>query len=314
MVILVTGSSGFLGRHTVPILKNKYGEKNIVGVNSTNYDLLQISEVERMFRDVSPDILIHFAAYSGGIGVNKLRPADFYYINTILTANVFQTAAKFKIKKLIYPMGGCSYPALSTSPINEDDMWSGYPQNESAGYSMAKKMGIVAATAYKEQYKLNSTILVPGNMYGEFDNFRVDESHVIPAMIRRFFEAKLNNTLEVTMWGTGAPERDFVYAGDVAKTIPFFIDHYNNIGPVNISSGKSTSIRTLAKLIADNIGYQGEMKWDSSKPDGQKIKIFDVKKLNSLGISCPTNLDYGLIKTIDWFINNFQESTDGLRK
>lgn len=311
--ILLTGASGFLGRHTRPILEKRYGKDNVVSVDSSCYDLMNLESAKAMFKEVQPDIVVHYAAYSGGIAANRTYPADFYFKNTLLTANVFEVAAKFGVKKIIYPMGGCSYPATAISPISEDQLWCGYPQQESAGYSTAKMMGLVAAKSYKQQYGLNATVIIPGNMYGEYDNFNSLESHVVPGMIRRYFEANLKGAKVVEMWGTGQPQRDFVYAGDVAKTIPYFIEDFNEVGPVNISSGVSTPIKFLAEQIANLVGYTGEIKWDLSKPDGQMIKIFDTHKLSQLKLSCDTALTDGLKKTIDWFALNYKDSTDGLR-
>jgi GDP-L-fucose synthase len=261
-----------------------------------------------MFEDLHPEILIHLAAYSGGIGANRSYPADFYYRNTLLTALVFEQAAKYNVKKMIYTMGGCSYPATATSPIDESQMWQGYPQPESAGYSSAKKMGIVASQSYRTQYGLNS-----GNLYGEYDNFRHNESHVVPALVRRFYEAKLNRLEEVAMWGSGKPQRDFVYAEDVAKVIPYFITNYDSSEPINISSGTTTPIKELAELVKETTGFEGKLTWDTTKPDGQMVKIFDVKKLNSLGLSCDTNIKDGLEKTFAWLSKNYANKSDGIR-
>jgi GDP-L-fucose synthase len=313
MKIVVTGASGFLGRHLLPQLKNQYPQSEIIGLSSQNYNLMNPIEVIKMFEDLHPEILIHLAAYSGGIGANRAFPADFYYRNTILTALVFEQAAKFKVKKMIYTMGGCSYPATATSPIDESQMWQGYPQPESAGYSSAKKMGIVASQSYRTQYDLNSVVLIPGNLYGEYDNFRNNESHVVPALIRRFYEAKLNQIEEVTMWGSGAAKRDFVYAEDVAKVMPYFIDNYNSSEPINISSGTTTPIKELAELVKETTRFEGKLSWDTTKPDGQMVKIFDVTKLNSLGLSCDTSLKNGLEKTFSWLNTNYQNKTDGIR-
>jgi GDP-L-fucose synthase len=304
--IVVTGSTGFLGRHVMPVLNKKYGAENVVGLSSKNYDLTDPVQVKKMFDDLKPDVLLHLAAYVGGIGANSKLPADFFYINNLLTSLAFDYAAKTKITKLIYPIGGCCYPNTSPSPISETEMWNGYPQQESAGYAMAKKVGVVASLAYKEQYGLNSVITVPGNMYGEYDNFKTTESHVIPATIRRFYEAKMNNVDKVVMWGSGKPQRDFVYAGDVAATFPFFIDDYDSTDPVNISSGTTTSIRELAETVKDLVGYTGQIVWDTTKPDGQMVKIFDTKRMKDLGLDCPTTLREGLKKTIDWFVKNYQ--------
>jgi GDP-L-fucose synthase len=313
MEILVTGATGFLGRHLLPILSERYGGDRVRGVCSKDYDLMNPSAVARMFKECRPDILIHLAAYSGGIGANRARPADFYYRNTLLTALVFETAARHGLKKLVYPMGGCSYPATARSPIDEGQMWEGYPQPDSAGYSTAKKMGIVASRCYRQQYGLNSVVLIPGNMYGEHDNFRTAESHVVPAMVRRYFEARRHGVGRVVMWGTGTPVRDFVHAGDVARLIPWFLDNYDSSEPVNISSGTTTSIRTLAETIKELVGYRGEIVWDTTKPDGQMVKIFGVARLHSLGLSCPTTLREGLARTIAWLERNYNTRGDGIR-
>jgi len=311
--VLLTGATGFLGRHLLPILTDRYGAQNVVPVSTRDADLMDRAQVRSLLERVSPDIVVHLAAYSGGIGANRTYPADFYFQNTLLTALMFEEASRRKVRKLIYTMGGCSYPATAKSPIDESQMFGGYPQAESAGYSTAKMMGIVAARSYKQQYGINATVLIPGNMYGEYDNFRTLDSHVVPGMLRRYYEAKLQNVDNVTMWGTGKPQRDFVYAGDVARCIPYFIDNFDDVGPVNISSGTTTSIRTLAETIASVTQFKGRIQWDDSKPDGQMVKIFAVDRLKSLGLSCDTLLDDGLAKTADWFVRNHASAGDGLR-
>ena len=314
MRVLLTGAGGFLGRHALPVLRTSYGEENVFAVSSGDYDLMERREVERMLHDHRPEAIVHLAAYSGGIGANKAYPADFYYRNTILTAHLFDAAAcDGGVKKVLYPMGGCSYPARATSPIDESQLWCGYPQAESAGYSTAKMMGTVAARAYRSQYGLNAVVIIPGNMYGEFDNFSRLDSHVVPAMIRRYHEAMLEGAGEVVMWGTGAPQRDFVYAADVAATLPFFLERYDSSEPVNVSSGTTTPIRELATTIASLTGFGGQIVWDTDKPDGQMVKIFATDRLSSLGLSCPTLLQEGLARTIGWFQAHYAGAGDGLR-
>jgi GDP-L-fucose synthase len=285
----------------MPRLRERYGPEIVHGVGSGDYDLLDPIQARAMFGDVRPAVVIHLAAYSGGIGANRAWPADFYYRNTLLTAHVFHEAARHEVRKLIYLMGGCSYPAGARSPIGEDQMWEGFPQADSAGYSMAKKMGLVASECHRRQHGLDSVVLIPGNMYGEWDNFRREESHVIPALIRRFHEAHECGAKEVVLWGTGRPVRDFVYAGDVAAVIPEFIEPCDLGEPMNISSGIATSIADLAHLIKDLIAFDGEIIWDDSQPDGQMQKVFDVTRLGRRGLSCPTSLSAGLRRTIDWF-------------
>lgn len=311
--ILLTGSTGFLGRHARPVLEERYGGENVASVSSADYDLMDRAGVRRMFDDHRPDVVVHLAAYSGGIGANRAYPADFYFRNTLLTALTFEEAAQRKVGKLVYTMGGCSYPAKASSPIDEDQLFCGYPQQESAGYSTAKMMGVVAARSYAQQYGLNATVLIPGNLYGEFDNFRTTESHVVPAMVRRYFEAMRSGVPTVEMWGTGAPTRDFTYAGDVAKLLPFFIESYDEVGPVNLCTATSTSIRMLAESIARLVDYKGEIKWDETKPDGQMVKIFSNERMKALGLSCETSLEDGLKRTIAWLSKNYDSRGEGLR-
>lgn len=311
--IVVTGARGFLGRHLMPILRERYGEQRVSGVSSSEYDLTDVSQVRRMFDEHKPDVVVHLAAYVGGIGANGQYPASFFYRNTILTALMFEAAAQRGVRKLLYPMGGCSYPARATSPIGEDQMWEGYPQKESAAYSTAKKMALVASEAYRQERGLSSVVVIPGNMYGEYDNFRYNESHVVPALVRRYYEAALRNATAITAWGTGQATRDFVYAGDVAALFPFFLEEYDSSQPVNLSSGTSTSIRELTGTIRELTGFRGEIQWDATKPDGQLVKIFDVARMTALGLSCSTSLPEGLRKTIEWFRMNYDSQGDGLR-
>lgn len=298
--ILVTGSQGFLAHHIIPALREAF-EAELVLVSRADYDLLKPGIPERMLKDVQPDALVHLAAKSGGIIDNKKRPASYFYENLSMNTAVFHAAFEAGVGKLLTLMGGCSYPSHATSPISEDQMWNGYPQIESAGYSVAKKMLLVQSWAYRVQHGFNSVVLIPGNVYGEWDNFNLEQSHVIPAMIRKYVEAQDAGRPTMTAFGTGKPTRDFVYAGDVGQTIPWFLANYESSDSVNISAGRRITIRELAETVKKATGFAGDIVWDTSKPDGQMDKIFDVTRLNQLGLSCSTTLEEGLRRTTDWF-------------
>jgi GDP-L-fucose synthase len=298
--ILITGSSGFLGHHVTETLRHQYGD-NIVTPGRKDYDLTEAQQVIKLYKDIRPGTVLHLAAKVGGIIANKAYPADFYYKNIMMNSLMLHHAQRQGVTKFMTFMGGCSYPAKAISPISEDQMWDGYPQTESAAYSSAKKMMLVQSLAYRQQYDFNSIVLIPGNVYGEHDNFNEEYSHVIPAMIRRFIDARETRAPSITCYGSGRPTRDFVYAPDVAKLIPWFIEHYDSSEPVNISSGTRTSIKALAELVADLTGYTGTIIWDTSKPDGQMDKIFSVERLHDLGLTCDTPLKEGLKKTIQWY-------------
>ena len=302
MRILVTGANGFLGRHLVPLLKINY---QVSAVSSVDYDLTDLNATQRCILETQPEIIFHLAGLSGGIGANLERPSRFYFVNTLLIANMFEAASRARVQHLVVPMGGCSYPASAKSPISEDQMWDGFPHGASSAYSSAKKMAIVASQAYSKD-GLRSSILVPGNMYGEFDNYSLEDSHVIPAIIRKVYEAKMNSNPEIVMWGEGKPVRDFVYASDVAKVLANFVNHPEISGPINISTGTSVSIREVTEKIVKLMNFTGEVIWDSSKPEGQLVKIFDTRQLSNLGFHCETQLEDGLKNTISWFADNYQ--------
>lgn len=311
--ILLTGATGFLGRHARPVLEAAYGAEAVAAVSSAEYDLMDHDAVEAMFMAIKPEAVVHFAAYTGGIGTNRKFPADFYYVNTLLTAHVFEAAARHRVRKLVYPVGSCAYPTSAASPLVETELWNGYPAMENAGYSMAKKSGIVAGQAYRSQHGLDATVIVCGNLYGEYSNFTRDGSQVASAMIRRYYDAKVSGASRVEMWGTGKPLRDFVHGADIARLIPFFIDSYHDSNPINVATGRGVSIRELAETIAELIGFKGEIFWDSGKPDGHMAKVLSVARLESLGMNCPTGLHEGLSRTVRWFLSNVETGGDGIR-
>lgn len=306
--ILVTGAHGFLGHHIVPALQAAF-DAEFVCPTRADYDLLHPGVPKRMIGEIQPDCVVHLAAKSGGIIDNKNRPADYFYDNLAMNTAVFDAAFKAGVKKLLTLMGGCSYPATATSPIGEDQMWNGLPQVESVGYSVAKKMLLIQSWAYRRQHGFNSVVLIPGNVYGEWDNFNLEQAHVIPAMIRKYVEASEAGRSTMTAFGTGKPTRDFVYAGDVGATIPWFLANYDSSDPVNISAGRRITIRELADTVKKATGFAGEIVWDASKPDGQMDKIFDVRRLNGLGLACTTSLEDGLRRTTDWFRRARREGT-----
>ena len=307
--ILVTGASGFLGRHIVPVLEKRCPDMGIIALSSKDYDLTEQAQVRKMFEDYSPDRVIALAGYVGGIGANVAYPADFFYRNLMIQTMTIHEAWKAGVEKLFTVMGGCSYPATASSPINEEQMWEGLPAFESTPYSVAKKMAIIQSDAYRRQYGFNSIVLIPGNVYGEYDNYQEGNSHVVPAMIRRFYEAALEGRPEVVMWGSGSPTRDFVYAADIAELFPYFLEEYDTSDPVNLSTARSTSIKELAEVMKELTGYTGKITWDRSKPDGKILKIFDNRKMKELGLDCPTFLRDGLRRTIDWFSENYSRGT-----
>ncbi len=299
--LLITGARGFLAQHIRPRLRAAFPGATLIPVGRAEADLRDPAQARRLLAEAAPDTVVHLAALSGGILDNRERPADYLYDNLAINTHVFEECRRAGVKKLLTLMGGCSYPAAARSPIAETEMWNGYPQPESAGYSMAKRMLLVQSWAYRRQHGFNSVVLIPGNVYGENDNFNLRQSHVIPAMIRKFVEAAERGDEEVVFWGTGRPTRDFVYAGDVGALIPWFLANYDSSEPVNLSTGFPVSIRELAETVARLTGYAGRIRWDPTQPDGQMIKIFDPGRLRALGLSCPTPLEEGLRRTIAWF-------------
>ncbi len=298
--ILVTGASGFVGRNLLEHMRT-HGIRPVTPSHS-DYDLLEQAQVRKMLAEIKPDLVLHLAGLVGGIGANRARPADFNYQNMLMGTMLLHESWRAGAKKYVTLMGGCSYPAKAPSPIKETELFNGYPQAESAPYSLAKAMSAVQAEAYRRQYRFNAIVLVPGNIYGPHDNFDLNNSHVIPALIRKFLEARDAGKTEVPAWGTGKPTRDFVYIADVCEAILLAVEKYNGSDIINLSSGKTVTIRELTETVAELTGYQGPIAWDASKPDGQMFKGFDAARMKEiLGYECRTPLREGLQKTIDWY-------------
>ena len=305
--ICVTGGSGFLGSFVVEKLRQR-GAQEIFIPTMDKYDLVQPEAVQRLLKDARPDVIIHLAAHVGGIGANREHPAEFFYDNLMMGASLMHEAWKHQVKKFVAIGTVCAYPKFTPVPFKEDDLWNGYPEETNAPYGLAKKMLLVQAQAYRQQYGFNAIFLLPVNLYGPRDNFDPRSSHVIPAMIRKVLEAEDAGQQEVVMWGDGSPTREFLYVEDAAEGILRAAETYNGDEPVNLGSGNEISIRDLANLIGRLTGYSGKFVWDTSKPNGQPRRALDVSRAEQFfGFRAQTNFEEGLRRTIDWYRQARQE-------
>jgi GDP-L-fucose synthase len=304
--ITVTGGKGFLGSHLLKKLKDK-GCRQIEIADRPEYDLTDIADIRRMYIETNPQIVIHLAAKVGGIGFNQEKPAELFYDNLIMGAQLLHEAYLRNIEKFVALGTICAYPKFTPVPFKEDDLWNGYPEETNAPYGLAKKMMLVQSQAYRQQYGFNSIFLLPVNLYGPGDNFDPRSSHVIPALIKKCLDAidRHSNTLDV--WGTGTATREFFYVEDAADAIYLATLSYNKSEPVNIGAGFEISIKDLTEMIAGLSGFRGEINWDKSKPDGQPRRMLDTAKAaRELGFVAKTDLTAGLIKTIEWYKENRQ--------
>jgi len=299
--IIVTGGAGFLGKYVVKKLKERNCKEIFVPIID-EYDLRDLDAVKRMYKDAKADILIHLAAVVGGIGANRENPATFFYDNLIMGIQLMEQARLTGIEKFVALGTICAYPKFTPVPFKEEDLWNGYPEETNAPYGLAKKMSLVQSQAYRQQYGFNSIFLLPVNLYGPGDNFNPKSSHVIPALIKKFYDAKINNQSEVIVWGTGKATREFFYVEDCAEAIVLATEKYDKPDPVNIGAGFEISIKELANLIREIIGFKGKIVWDTSKPDGQPRRCLDTSKAEKeFGFKAKTNFDEGLKKTIEWY-------------
>ena len=302
--ICVTGGAGFLGSFVVESLK-KRGVNDIFVPRSSEYDLVEGNDVRRMLDDARPDIVIHLAANVGGIGANREHPAEFFYQNLMMGVQLIHESWKRGVEKMVAIGTICAYPKFTPVPFREEDLWIGYPEETNAPYGLAKKMLLVQSQAYRQQYGFNSIYLLPVNLYGPRDNFSPKSSHVIPALIQKFYEAKISGDKEVVIWGDGTPTREFVYAPDAAEGIVMAAERYNKPDPVNIGSGNEISIRDLASLIARLVGFEGKMVFDTDKPNGQPRRGLDTSKAEKeFGFKAQTDFETGLKETIRYYIDN----------
>lgn len=299
--ILVTGAHGFVGKHLVSQLK-AFGPASISTPSSKEYDLREKSNCAKVVKDI--DLVIHLAANVGGIGYNQEYPGTLFYDNLLMGVHLMEESRKAGVEKFVAVGTICAYPKFAPIPFKEDDLWNGYPEETNAPYGLAKKMMLVQGQAYRKQYGFNSIYLLPVNMYGPDDNFNPDSSHVIPALIRRFIEAKESKAATVTVWGTGTPTREFLYVDDAARGILLAAEHYNEGDPVNLGSSFEISIADLTKVIAKVVGYKGKIVFDADKPDGQPRRKLDVSRAREkFGFESQVSFEDGLKNTVEWYQN-----------
>ncbi len=294
--VLVTGGGGFLGSHLVERLTDR-GDDVVVG-RRKDYDLTHYDDAERLFADAQPELVFHLAAEVGGIGANRENPGRYWYANLMMGAHILELARIHGTRKVVIAGTVCAYPKFTPVPFSEDALWDGYPEETNAPYGVAKKSVLVGAQAYREQYGTNAIFLLPANLYGPRDNFDLHSSHVIPALIRKMLTANGN----VVLWGDGSPTREFLYVDDCAEGLLLAADRYDAPEPVNLGTGIETSIRELAETIADVTGFDGEIVWDRSMPNGQPRRHLDASRAKELfGFSAHTPLRDGLEKTVAWY-------------
>jgi len=299
--VVVTGGAGFLGGYVTEGLR-KRGCRNILVPKIEDYDLVRAQDIIRMYEDMKPDIVVHLAAVVGGIGANREHPGEFFYKNLMMGVQLIEQGRQRGIEKFVAIGTVCAYPKHTPVPFREEDLWGGYPEETNAPYGLAKKMLLVQSQAYRREYGFNSIFLLPVNLYGPGDNFNVQTSHVIPALIKKCVDAIDGGQDYIECWGSGNVSREFVYAADAAEGILLATEKYNSAEPVNIGSGYEIRIRELAEKIAKLTGFDGEIWWDSSKPDGQPRRCLDVSRARErFGFEAKMPFDEGLRATIDWY-------------
>ena len=299
--VIVTGGAGFLGSVVVDRVRAR-GAAAVIAPRTRDYDLREIGQVRKLLDDARPDVVIHLAARVGGIGANREHPADFFYDNLMMGVQLMHEAWRKDVAKFVAIGTVCAYPKFTPVPFKEEDLWNGYPEETNAPYGLAKKMLLVQSQAYREQYGFNSLFLLPVNLYGPGDNFDPASSHVIPALIKKALEAKESGSHEMMVWGDGSPTREFLYVEDAAEGILLATERYNDSEPVNLGSSHEISIRELTELIAKLTGFEGRIRWDTEKPNGQPRRKLDVSRARDrFGFEARTSFQDGLRQTIEWY-------------
>jgi GDP-L-fucose synthase len=299
--VMVTGGAGFLGRAVVHRLEAG-GATGIFVPRSADYDLRTRDGVDRALADGRPNLVIHLAAVVGGIGANRENPGRFFYENAIMGIELMEAARLARVAKFVQVGTVCSYPKFTPVPFREDDLWTGYPEETNAPYGLAKKMLLVQGQAYRAQYGFNAIHLIPVNLYGPGDNFDPASSHVIPALIKKCVDARESGADHIEVWGTGSASREFLYVDDAAEGIVLAAERYDGTEPVNLGVGQEMTIRDLVALIVRLTGFEGEVRWDPSKPDGQPRRALDTSRARErFGFVAPTHFEAGLGRTIDWY-------------
>jgi GDP-L-fucose synthase len=302
--VTITGGAGFLGSYVVKKLQQR-GCRSIFILRSKEYDLVNYEACKKVYEDSKPDMVIHLAARVGGIGANRANPGKFFYENLMMGVQMMDLGRQVGLEKFVAIGTICAYPKFTPVPFKEEDLWNGYPEETNAPYGLAKKMLLVQAQAYRQQYGFNAIYLLPVNLYGPGDNFDPQSSHVIPALIKKYVDAMANHDREVTVWGTGIPTREFLYVEDAAEGILLASERYNKPDPVNLGAGFEISIKDLVALIAELMGFKGRIIWDNTMPDGQPRRMVDTSRAKKeFGFEAKTGLEEGLKKTIEWYIRS----------
>jgi GDP-L-fucose synthase len=298
--VLVTGGAGFLGSRLVERLE---GEGHDVAVSRRrDHDLTSMDDTARLFEETRPELVFHLAAEVGGIGANRANPGRYWYANLMMGAHVLEQARIHGTRKLVIAGTICAYPKLAPIPFLEEDLWNGYPEETNAPYGVAKKAVLVGAQAYREQYGTNAIFLLPVNLYGPGDNFDLETSHVIPALIRKMVEAEARGEPEVVLWGDGTPTREFLYVDDCVEGLWLAAERYDGPDPVNLGTGEEIAIGDLARLVRDATGFRGTIRWDASKPNGQPRRRLDITRAEDLfGFTAKVALEEGLARTVAWY-------------